>query len=66
MVGVVGIEPTTPSMSPKCSTTELHALPGCRGKFGIKSWVYIGSRLAMQEEWHPKLEGAKIKAKSSG
>lgn len=26
MVGAVGIEPTTPSMSPKCSPTELRAL----------------------------------------
>jgi len=26
MVGAVGIEPTTPSMSPKCSTAELSAL----------------------------------------
>ena len=27
MVGVVGIEPTTPSMSPKCSPAELHTHP---------------------------------------
>ena len=26
MVGAVGIEPTTPSMSPRCSTAELSAL----------------------------------------
>ena len=26
MVGVTGIEPVTPSMSTKCSPTELHAL----------------------------------------
>jgi hypothetical protein len=25
MVGVTGLEPVTPSMSPKCSTTELYA-----------------------------------------
>jgi hypothetical protein len=27
MVGAVGIEPTTPSMSPRCSTAELSARP---------------------------------------
>ncbi len=27
MVGAVGIEPTTPSMSPKCSPAELRAPP---------------------------------------
>lgn len=26
MVGAVGIEPTTPSMSPRCSAAELRAL----------------------------------------
>ena len=33
MVGVVGIEPTTPSMSPRCSPAELHAHLYNRSKF---------------------------------
>ena len=37
MVGAVGIEPTTPSMSPRCSTAELSALTVQSNRYPIRN-----------------------------
>ena len=39
MVGVARIELATPAMSTQCSTTELHAHPGIRRRYGRDIWT---------------------------